>query len=400
MHANQRPDFCLVVLIGPSGSGKTHVRARALHADRGDLVGRLPGAGQRRRDRPGAPPPTLSRCLRCGHCDSSAGEPLTVIDATNVRRRRAHRWSRSPGASRDLPVAIVLNLPEQPLPGAQSPTSGSALRAARRPPAGAAAPTVAAELKREGFRYVTCCAPRRRSRRCATRGSRSGPTVATSTARSTSSATSTGASTNLELLTRLGYGRGSRGTRPALLVAPPAGRRVVFVGDLVDRGPRIADVLRLAMDMIARARRCACREITRSKLPAGAPAGTRCKLTHGLAEPARSSKPGSRDSRPAWRGFSTAWLATMCSTTASSSSPTPGFARRCTGAPRARCAHFALYGETTGETDEFGLPVRYNWAAEYRGQGHGGVRPHAGARRRSGSTTRSASIPAACSAAS
>ena len=27
-----------------------------------------------------------------------------------------------------------------------------------------------------------------------------------------------------------------------------------------------------------------------------------------------------------------------------------------------------LYGETTGETDEFGLPVRYNWAAEYRGQ--------------------------------
>jgi protein phosphatase len=28
---------------------------------------------------------------------------------------------------------------------------------------------------------------------------------------------------------------------------------------------------------------------------------------------------------------------------------------------------FALYGETTGETDEFGLPVRWNWANEYRG---------------------------------
>jgi hypothetical protein len=28
---------------------------------------------------------------------------------------------------------------------------------------------------------------------------------------------------------------------------------------------------------------------------------------------------------------------------------------------------FALYGETTGETDEFGLPVRYPWAQEYRG---------------------------------
>jgi protein phosphatase len=31
---------------------------------------------------------------------------------------------------------------------------------------------------------------------------------------------------------------------------------------------------------------------------------------------------------------------------------------------------FALYGETTGETDEFGLPVRWNWAAEYRGTAH------------------------------
>ena len=37
---------------------------------------------------------------------------------------------------------------------------------------------------------------------------------------------------------------------------------------------------------------------------------------------------------------------------------------RASGAVRA----FALFGETTGETDEFGLPVRYNWAAEYRGK--------------------------------
>lgn len=29
---------------------------------------------------------------------------------------------------------------------------------------------------------------------------------------------------------------------------------------------------------------------------------------------------------------------------------------------------FAMYGETTGETDEYGLPVRYNWAADYCGK--------------------------------
>ncbi|NED80046.1 hypothetical protein G3I76_08025, partial [Streptomyces sp. SID11233] len=28
----------------------------------------------------------------------------------------------------------------------------------------------------------------------------------------------------------------------------------------------------------------------------------------------------------------------------------------------------ALYGDTTGETDEFGLPVRYPWAEDYRGK--------------------------------
>ena len=28
---------------------------------------------------------------------------------------------------------------------------------------------------------------------------------------------------------------------------------------------------------------------------------------------------------------------------------------------------FCLYGETSGETDEFGLPVRFHWAAEYQG---------------------------------
>jgi polynucleotide kinase-phosphatase len=33
-----------------------------------------------------------------------------------------------------------------------------------------------------------------------------------------------------------------------------------------------------------------------------------------------------------------------------------------------RVRDFALYGETTGETDDYGLPVRYNWAGDYRGR--------------------------------
>ena len=38
------------------------------------------------------------------------------------------------------------------------------------------------------------------------------------------------------------------------------------------------------------------------------------------------------------------------------------------GRASGRVRDFALFGDTTGETDEYGLPVRYNWAAEYRGK--------------------------------
>lgn len=38
------------------------------------------------------------------------------------------------------------------------------------------------------------------------------------------------------------------------------------------------------------------------------------------------------------------------------------------GRGSAQVREFALYGETTGEIDEFGLPVRYDWADQYRGQ--------------------------------
>ena len=37
----------------------------------------------------------------------------------------------------------------------------------------------------------------------------------------------------------------------AVAVTPPEGRKAVFVGDLVDRGPNSPDVLRIAMSMTA-----------------------------------------------------------------------------------------------------------------------------------------------------
>jgi protein phosphatase len=38
------------------------------------------------------------------------------------------------------------------------------------------------------------------------------------------------------------------------------------------------------------------------------------------------------------------------------------------GRSSGRVREFALYGQTTGEIDEYGLPVRYPWAEDYRGK--------------------------------
>src|SRR5262245_27778944 len=56
------------------------------------------------------------------------------------------------------------------------------------------------------------------------------------------------------LLVKLGYDVRWSGTPGAIQVeiTPPAGRRAVFVGDLVDRGPRSPDVLRMVMGMVER----------------------------------------------------------------------------------------------------------------------------------------------------
>src|SRR5215813_1208712 len=52
----------------------------------------------------------------------------------------------------------------------------------------------------------------------------------------------------MELLSQLGYGIDHRDGIPQ--ACPPEGRKLVFVGDLVDRGPATPDVLKLVMGMV------------------------------------------------------------------------------------------------------------------------------------------------------
>jgi protein phosphatase len=45
-----------------------------------------------------------------------------------------------------------------------------------------------------------------------------------------------------------------------------------------------------------------------------------------------------------------------------------GMKEKMQGRGSRKVREFALYGETTGESDEFGLPIRYDWASECRGR--------------------------------
>ena len=168
------------------------------------------------------------------------------------------------------------------------------------------------------------------------------------------------------LLDRLGYEvRETPGIGLGYAVQPPVGRKAIFVGDLVDRGPKTPQVLRLVLGMVADGSALCVPGNHDDKL---------CRKLKGATSRWRtasrfrwSSWPRSRrSSATGCVTFSTACPATWCSTAARLSWPTAACADL-QGRTAKRVRDFALYGETTGESDEFGLPVRCNWAAEYQG---------------------------------
>ena len=67
------------------------------------------------------------------------------------------------------------------------------------------------------------------------------------------------------------------------------------------------------------------------------------------------------------RGSSTRSSATTCSTMANLVVAHAGLPENMQGRASGAVRAFALYGDTTGETDEYGLPIRYPWAQDYRG---------------------------------
>ncbi|MCM8730917.1 polynucleotide kinase-phosphatase [Hephaestia sp. GCM10023244] len=150
-------------------------------------------------------------------------------------------------------------------------------------------------------------------------------------------------------------------------VTPPEGRKAVFIGDLVDRGPRSPDVLRIARHMVENGSALAVVGNHDAKLHRHL-AGRNVKIGHGLAETIEQLA----QEPPEFVASMRDWLDRLISHYVLDGGKLvvahAGLKEEMQGRASGRVREFCMYGETTGEIDEFGLPVRFDWAADYKGR--------------------------------
>jgi protein phosphatase len=169
------------------------------------------------------------------------------------------------------------------------------------------------------------------------------------------------------LLEKLGYVAGARdGGGVAQSYAAPEGRKAVFLGDLVDRGPDSPAVLRLVMQMVHDGSAYCVPGNHDIKLLRKL-RGKDVQLTHGIAETLAQLEKETPEFTAQAQKFLDALVSHYVFDEGRLTVAHAGMKEEMQGRGSGKVRDFALFGETTGEVDEFGLQVRYNWAADYRG---------------------------------
>jgi polynucleotide kinase-phosphatase len=147
----------------------------------------------------------------------------------------------------------------------------------------------------------------------------------------------------------------------------PNNRKVIFLGDLVDRGPNSPDVLKLVMSMV------------NSGLAYCVPGnhdlklqkylnGKNVQLKHGLEVTVKQLEFESKQFKMLVEKFLYSLISHYIFDNGKLLVAHAGLKEEMQGRGSGAVRSFCTYGETTGEIDEFGLPVRHNWANEYRGK--------------------------------
>lgn len=360
------PELSLVVLVGASGSGKSTFAAQ--HFGPYEVLSSDTFRGLVANDESDQ----SATAAAFDALQYVAGKRLekgllTVVDATSVQPESRRRLVELAKAHDVLPVAIVFDLP----------TAVSLARNAERSDRDISPNVVKRhgdQLRRglrgigkEGFRKVHVLHSEEevadarivRTRLLTDRRDDHGPFDAIGDVH--------GCRSELEtLLGRLGYSlvRDDDG-RPIDAVHPES-RRVIFLGDLVDRGPDVVGVLRLAMGMVANGNALAVPGNHESKL-VRALRGSKVSVSHGLEETLAQLSGETPEFREQVAEFCYELVSHLVLDDGRLVVAHAGLKEQYQGRASGRVRAFALYGDTTGETDEFGLPVRYPWANDYRG---------------------------------
>jgi polynucleotide kinase-phosphatase len=153
----------------------------------------------------------------------------------------------------------------------------------------------------------------------------------------------------------------------AVGAAHPEGRTAVFVGDLVDRGPDSPGVLRLVMGMVA-AGNALCVSGNHEQKLVRALNGAKVRIAHGLEQSLEQLALEPPEFVDQARRFMDGLISHYQLDGGKLVVAHAGLKEAYHGRASGRVRAFALYGDTTGETDEYGLPVRYAWAGDYRGR--------------------------------
>ena len=361
------PELSLVVLIGVSGSGKSTFARRHFAPTQVLSSDTCRGLVADDENDQSATPAAFALLHHIAGIRLRAGR-LTVVDATNVKAEDRASLVRLAREHDVLPVAIVLDVPD-----------GECLaRNALRPDRDLAPGVVRRQradlrrglrgLGREGFRKVHVLNGTEEIERAVVtyekqyndRREDAGPFDVIGDVH--------GCRTELEeLLGTLGYDlrRDDQG-RP-VDAEHPAGRRAVFVGDLVDRGPDSPGVLRLVMGMVA-AGHALCVPGNHEDKLVRALRGRNVQVTHGLERTLAQLEAEDDRFRREVEQFCSGLVSHYVLDGGALVVAHAGLKESLQGRSSARVRAFALYGETTGETDQFGLPVRYPWATDYRGR--------------------------------
>ena len=358
------PELSLVVLVGVSGSGKSTFARRHFKPTEvlsSDACRALVSDDENSQSATSDAFDVLHFIAR----KRLAAAKLTVIDATNVQPEARKPLVALAREFHCLPVAIVLDVPERVAhernqarpdrdfgPHVIRQQASQLHRSLR-------------ELEREGFRRVHVlksleeieAAEIVREPLWNNRKSDHGPFDFIGDVHGCFDEL-------IELLAKLGYVE-----QPGGAWTHPASRKMAFVGDLVDRGPKVPEVMRLVMESV-KGGSALCVPGNHDVKFMRKVWGKNVQLTHGLAETVAQFEAYEAN----YRGF-TRMAAEFIDSLVSHYVlddgrlvvAHAGMKESMQGRGSGAVREFALYGETTGETDEFGLPVRHNWAADYRG---------------------------------